>query len=485
MVRPTIFKQVRQSLSTGDKKKRMGVFLYWFAWGIEILAACVGWIIAGAIIIQAREKTEAVTGAFVNYYDQYVFAVVMIMCGFVELCKIPMATAFYYAQNYIWKTVFLFGLFVVMLTTFETVFNAFERSAAFRLGSITELVGQKNDLIKKNKDNDEKLSTLDEDEDKTLEYDQRIEEQRRLKRIESEKFNQEIDGKLETSEFTQQLNEQKQIKQDAVTALTSLTTRRTDELDKLRQAKKDEINFFDNQIAEQRSKCEEKVFSGSCKRTLDKFLENKAVKEQEYSNIDKDIREKYKNEERELNLKINKAEKAIAKLSGENTESNKEWIKRKEDSKTSSLGSYDIRIAELKREQEEYKASFKDNRGRELEIKKDIEENNEGIIKIEKKLTREKGNSQIYRLTKWLFKPSSVNPETGEIIESLAQEITPEDLRKTFLIWFGSLSFIVATIGTFLAFGGLVLQDLRPSEERGKIRKVFNWLFKNTIRGPS
>ena len=143
-----------------------------------------------------------------------------------------------------------------------------------------------------------------------------------------------------------------------------------------------------------------------------------------------------------------------------------------QDSKTSSLGSYDIRIAELKREQEEYKASFKDNRGRELEIKKDIEENNEGIIKIEKKLTREKGNSQIYRLTKWLFKPSSVNPETGEIIESLAQEITPEDLRKTFLIWFGSLSFIVATIGTFLAFGGLVLQDLRPSEERGKIRKV-------------
>ena len=51
----------------------------------------------------------------------------LMIVAIVELTKIPLATAVYYSARFSWRIVFIIGLLLVNVSTFETIVTGFER----------------------------------------------------------------------------------------------------------------------------------------------------------------------------------------------------------------------------------------------------------------------------------------------------------------------------------------------------------------------
>ena len=58
--------------------------------------------------------------------EYYIIGLAFFVVGIMELTKIPLATALYYAARTFWKIVFLFALVAVNFSTFETIIQGFE-----------------------------------------------------------------------------------------------------------------------------------------------------------------------------------------------------------------------------------------------------------------------------------------------------------------------------------------------------------------------
>jgi hypothetical protein len=123
---------VASGLSQSDRE-RVGKRLIQFAWGVEFIAASIGLLIAALIIIAARtqiSETIGSTGATTagGIMNAFLGGLPFIMVAVVELTKIPLATACYHASTAFWRIVFVVGLLFLMLITFETILNGFERN---------------------------------------------------------------------------------------------------------------------------------------------------------------------------------------------------------------------------------------------------------------------------------------------------------------------------------------------------------------------
>ena len=120
--------------------------LIYFAWAIEILVASVGFTIAmlfffskGQSGISAEELTQSLR------LDSYIVGLAFLVVTIMELTKIPLATAFYYAGKTFWKILFIIALFAVNYSTFETIIQGFELGYYNRLELVdVELDKQKN-----------------------------------------------------------------------------------------------------------------------------------------------------------------------------------------------------------------------------------------------------------------------------------------------------------------------------------------------------
>src|SRR5262245_8164591 len=107
-------------------REAVGLRLTRFAWGVEILAAVIGLIIAALIVLDAAQKIEATSERGPNYLDIFLGGLPFVVVAMVELTKIPLATACYTAASRLAKTVFAAALVVLSIITFETILNGFE-----------------------------------------------------------------------------------------------------------------------------------------------------------------------------------------------------------------------------------------------------------------------------------------------------------------------------------------------------------------------
>jgi hypothetical protein len=134
---------VASGLSQSDRD-RIGKRLITFAWGVEFIAAGIGLLIAALIIIAARTQISdsigntgvTTAGGIMN---AFLGGLPFIMVAVVELTKIPLATACYHAATLFWRIVFVVGLLFLMLITFETILNGFERNFTQRTYVINQL----------------------------------------------------------------------------------------------------------------------------------------------------------------------------------------------------------------------------------------------------------------------------------------------------------------------------------------------------------
>ena len=115
-----------------EAKKKAGVFLYRFAWVVEVFACAIGIAIAITVLFETNMEIETATGKEVSFLSpaSLLSALPFFMIAVVELTKIPLATAFYFAKSIIWKLIFITSLIFVAFITFETGFNGFERNFA-------------------------------------------------------------------------------------------------------------------------------------------------------------------------------------------------------------------------------------------------------------------------------------------------------------------------------------------------------------------
>ena len=141
-------------------RAKIGRQLIIAAWGIEILAAFIGVLIAVLIIIstqQAIGETEQVRqGIASGIMSAFLGGLPFLMVAAVELTKIPLATACYHSRSRFWQAILVLGLIFLMVITFETILNGFERNFTQRTYIIKQ---KKKDLIS----TEEELAKIDRD----------------------------------------------------------------------------------------------------------------------------------------------------------------------------------------------------------------------------------------------------------------------------------------------------------------------------------
>jgi len=169
-----------------SKTAPYGKTLIKFAWGVEILVAIVGLSIAwmfytGGIstgpidsLVDEAQQRFKVEGVIVS--------LAFIVVSVIELTKIPLATAFYYAGKIRWKFVFFVALILINISTFETIIQGFELSYYQRSKDVDkvrqELNVIKNEITQKDKGSVEQKTNLKNDYDSLLEEKSKLLEQK-------------------------------------------------------------------------------------------------------------------------------------------------------------------------------------------------------------------------------------------------------------------------------------------------------------------
>ena len=132
-----IFNKFFPQSQTGAK----GFFLLRMAWTVEIIVAIIGLFI-GIIIIKNAQGSDTIGDIFdagIRLNDLTI-GLIFIIVAVVELTKIPLATAVYYSVRLSWKIVFLIGLLLVNISTFETIVTGFERINRERTKVVDRLI---------------------------------------------------------------------------------------------------------------------------------------------------------------------------------------------------------------------------------------------------------------------------------------------------------------------------------------------------------
>ena len=113
-----------------DTKAKKGRTLIRFAWIVEIFAAGIGLLIAVTIVLQSIgiNSIGSDLGFTAKWTNGLLAALPFVVVAVVELTKIPLATAAYMSTDRLPRALFAIGLILLIILTFETMFNGFERN---------------------------------------------------------------------------------------------------------------------------------------------------------------------------------------------------------------------------------------------------------------------------------------------------------------------------------------------------------------------
>ena len=494
-----IFNKFYPQSQTGAK----GKFLLNMAWTVEILVAIIGICIAIIVIINAQgiENVDELSGRSLRLND-ITFGGIFFIVAIVELTKIPLATAVYYSVRLYWKIIFLVGLLLVNVSTFETIVTGFERINRER----TKIVDKK--IVKYHSINTQ-LEQL-EDNTNIKQFDGEINELRKQR-----------------SEINKQISEinvtgQKRI-QDIKDSGTN--TSAIDELRKQVDNLNSDITDLRNQNVELTGQIDGKFFNSnkktitntieSNKLTINNYEKDKRDKESQLSNLinaqgksssgaieieNSEIQSKTKPLKDELEI----IAQNIAALEANKTQYNlddEEKIKRIKELESTRVelisNEEGTGIDDLAPDSQVYRVATWLKNWFIIDYNNEINEINEQIFQLEKqkvksitergwfdkffsffnknsRLDNEAIDRQISNLNAKIieFENKAIKAET-KVSDSVYADIPSGALAAAFWLWFGVLSFIISVTGTMLAFASLVLLDPRLHIIRNK--RTANW----------
>jgi len=497
-----IFNKFYPQSQTGSK----GKFLLNMAWTVEILVAVIGICIAIIVVINAQgtQNVEDLAGRSLKLND-ITFGGIFFIVAIVELTKIPLATAVYYSVRIYWKVIFLIGLLLVNVSTFETIVTGFERINRER----TKVVDKK--IVKYHSINTQ-IEQL-QDNANVKQFDGEINELRKQRT----NINKQI------SEIS--VNGQKRI-QDIIDSGSNKPA--IDQLQKQIDTLNQNISNLTNKNVELAGQIDSKLFGSNKKSIAASIATNEAAinnykteKREKENKVSKLIDDQGKSSSGQIEIIKSEMKSAIEPLNDElsiiasnisGLEGNKaqyniddnEKIKRIKELQNTRLelisNEEGTGIDDLAPDSQVYRVATWLKNWFIIDYNDEINKINEQIFQLEKQkvksitergwfdkifsflnknssLDNEAIDRQISNLkTKIIeFENKSIKAKT-KISDSVYADIPSGALAAAFWLWFGVLSFIISVTGTMLAFASLVLLDPRLHILRNKKNNTWRGL---------
>ncbi|MBT7623606.1 MAG: hypothetical protein HN595_03670 [Flavobacteriaceae bacterium] len=495
-----VFNKFFPQSQTGSK----GKFLLKMAWTVEILVAVIGICIAIIVVMQAQgtKNLDDLAGRAVNLSD-LTFGGIFFIVAIVELTKIPLATAVYYSVRIYWKIIFLIGLLLVNVSTFETIVTGFERINRERTKIIDKKIVKYHSIstqIEQLNENTE-VKAFDSDINKLRE--------------ERSKINLAISGisldgvKRKQAVLDQGSNQSSidQLKEEIKSI--SETIKRLEEANSLLPSQVKKVGILGNnkkEIAAQIQANKETIIRNIAERkTKESQLKVMNVKQGQSADgqiklIDTETKSKLKPLEDDLKnitaqINILEERKQGYALDDEAKDKKLRYLKdQKIELITNENGDG---IDDLAPDSQVYRVATWLKGYFLIDYNDEVNKINEQIFKLEKQkvktiteigwfdkffsffnknsnLDNEAIDKQISNLEAKIieFEKKAVKAETN-ISESVYADLPQGAITAAFWLWFGVLSFIISVTGTMLAFASLVLLDPRLHIIRNK--RTANW----------
>lgn len=476
-----------------DLNIKYGKRLVWIAWAIELTAASIGLFIGITTAIasidyyDALDGSGAITGT--TFSNVFVGAAPFIIIAAVELTKIPLVLGFYRVKSLVWRTLFILTLMLLIFVTFETLFNGLERQFS---ATESKISSPKRALQVERANLSDLEMRLGEVNQRTVEDI----EQDFLNRINSElddrkqsldnaRDQKEKDIRIIRDQLTTLANQS--INVSDVGGLNSRLDRARADLDKLENRHTDELRAIresrdslisDHGIALQQLESEENeavdnsglfASKASIRETYTAKREQlESSKNQNLERIETELaslEENYRSEQNRLRTQIEAAENNLnnsQSFQSGSLQKNFDQLNRQIETINGSfqttqmdIGSRsDQRIANLN-SQKGALVELQRRREQELpNIENAILTSRTNIVRIEESINAAAQGNNIYRMTQKIY---------GHEKASLVRE---DELRVVMFIWFGTIAFIAATVGSVIALAGYILQD--PQSFKGQ-----------------
>ncbi len=479
-----IFNNFFPQSQTGKK----GLFLLRMAWTIEIAVAIIGFTIG--LIIMKGTQTEQGTSQLVSGFsflgsmtlNDFSIGLIFMIVAIVELTKIPLATAVYYSARFSWRIVFIIGLLLVNVSTFETIVTGFERINRERTKVVSNYITEYHSILTEieNLSIDERADEIDEDISKELKTRREIQSQIDENNLSAEKQIKQLRESSGNKEVIDQLERRIESLGKEIQDLTNANTQ-------LRSDSKGAWvkSTFNNQIEENNKIIARKTQEQADKQNqIDSMLRNS--NQNNAASIEL-IRKTAANANKKLNGDLEDVSTRLKQLNdrkikkSENESQKDEKINQLEEKRDENIR----KIDELAPDNQVFRVAtwlrdwFEINYDEEIRKveKRIIEFENLKVIEIQepnwlqkifpffynnKKIDNTILDKQIAsaeKQIKILKRKSDLKAST--IQTSPYADIPRGALVAAFWLWFGVLSFVISVVGTLLAFASLVLLDPR------------------------
>ena len=480
-----------------------GKTLIKFAWAIEIIVAIVGLTIAAFLYMRALDGSEDISTAttwtekLTENIDGVIVSLAFVVVSVVELTKIPLATAFYYAVKARWKITFIVALILINISTFETIIQGFELGFYKRSNEVAKVKQKLEDI---NNEINQKTIGVRKDKKSLSEKEDRVLEQINI-------FNKEI-TKIN-------INKNKQIsdlKTEFTLANPQIETKQK-QLDEERQSLKDFKKSSNVKIDNRRSEISKleniTEFKGSFTLSRKKQMEQRDLKvtklRKDLSMFENSIREQIEDKENfirnlekekdilegkvgaDIKEKIIDIEK-ISDLDKNNIELDLKTKRNELDNIQQQISNFDNQTRDYSLEATELKTKCGETADKLEQIALD-NQTYRFAIKI-KSFRKWVGNFSLSSLLPWNWgeekiitedkMTDSIQNQEVKCSSSSAALLSDDDLNFAFWLWFGTLAFVISVIGTLIALAGLHLQDERMHEIRNRpMKERFARFFRN------
>jgi hypothetical protein len=490
-----------------DKTKRLKLSkqLYYFAWGIEVIAVAIGLAISIMIGIDTYSNIKAIagenTGGFASVLNSGIAIAPFLLVALVEIAKIPVATAAYQTSRASYKFLFFFVLIFLAGITFETSFNGFERN----FSNLTYVINSyKQDLVAEG----ENIANLELEKTITAELTaEKIEKEfndRRNQMVDERDRNIEVVqqqiGDLKASTDSKSNNtklEQVELKRAEVVAIradrdaerefakgnynertnniVADIRRRTNSLSEQLQQKQNEITAA--YARRQKEIDDAGLFgTGAARRRNDEDIarlkEQEARIQEQLNNLDpQSLNEAaLASYNSELENIASKSASEITRLENEIANLLQEVARNEALVEQDIKPVLDQHFAEIRRIDGQYQSQATDNEAERDRLMDKLKNNQQTIDGLDADLVAARkrqtilrdtinekvGDNQVYRMTQaWTGKES-------------AADVSRDEVALTGIIWFGSLALVIALTGIFLALASCVVGDIDAEQKAAK-----------------
>lgn len=413
------------------------------AWIIEIFVVLSGLTVAFIMY------TNSAQGNFMDAAGIQI-ALVFIIASIAELTKIPLATAFYYAVSSGWKLLFLIGLILINILTFDTIISGFNRN----------FVTQTKDL-------------------QALQYDLRSVEIK-LVRPDLEAENKIQKNNNEINKLNKQINEvnlaRETADKDFESKLENIYALSADgptikNLAEQRQTLQNDKSTIIKQINDAQNKriqCDDGGIVGILKTTQCDRLETSITR--------------YKSDLKLIDNKISTISNELNRLTVKAESNNKDKKLLYEQSRQATRERLDREEQQLlgsRKQLIDANNTFNEGKLSRAGFVEDLQKKKQSLIQ---EINNKAIDNQFYNIAMYLKSNDNnevkvddkLGSETNALISPSNKQyhlLTQDDLDFAFKLFFGVIALVVSLAGTLLALAANHLQDPRSLEERNKAKQ--------------